>query len=165
MKVDNNTIVLVRALVKLSSAIYDVDDMKQSDKHKFQLKKDVDKFQEWLEEYIKEPIKNLGNADGELLVSLIDMFNGYDETVYIRNEYFTKVNLLLAKLYSSLNDLKKLDSIHSQYVIELTQKINQLISQGYFKQYLDYTSEEDNTFKDLVDFMDNKGNTVIVGTL
>ena len=165
MRKENNTIVLVRALVKLSSALYDVDDMKQSNKHKFQLRKDVDSFQEWLEEYIKEPVKNLGNADGELLVALIEIFNAYDETVYIRNEYFTKVNLFLAKLKSSLNDLKQLDSIHSTYVIELTDKLTDLLSKGYFKHYMSYTADDGKQFADFVEFMDNKGNKIIVGTL
>lgn len=165
MRKENNTIILVRALVKLSSALYDVDDMRQSSKHKFQLRKDVDNFQEWLEEFIKEPVKNLGKADGDLLLSLIDIFNGYDETVYVRNDYFTNVNLFLAKLKSSLNDLKQLDSLHSTYVIELTDALNEMLSKGYFKQYITYVADDGMTFNHLVNFMDNKGNTIIVGTL
>lgn len=165
MRKENNTIVLVRALVKLSSALYDMDDMKLSPNYKFKLKVDVDNFQTWLEEYIKEPVKNLGNADGNLLVSLIEMFDDYEETVFVRNEYFTKVNLFLAKTHSSLADLKELDSIHSAYVIELTEKLEALLSKGYFKQYTSYTSDEGTTFHDLVNFMNNKGKTIIVGTL
>lgn len=165
MRVENNTIVLVRALVKLSSALYDVDDMKESPKHKYQLKNDVNSFHEWLEEYIKEPVNNLGNADGNLLVGLIDIFNGYDETVFVFNDYFTKVNLFLAKLHSSLADLKALDKIHSNYVIELTDKIQTLIDKPYFKSYIMHKSDEGTGFNNLVEFMNNKGNTIIVGTL
>ena len=165
MQVENNTVVLVRALVKLSSALYDVDDMRESPKHKYQLKVDVNEFQEWLDLYITDSMSKLSNADGELLLELIKMYNGYDETVYIRTPYFTKVNLFLAKLHSALRDLQKLDKIHSTYVIELTSKIKDLIDKNYFKNYINYTSLEDKTFWDLVQFMDDKGNSVIVGTL
>jgi hypothetical protein len=165
MRKENNTIVLVRALVKLSSALYDIDNMRVSPKHKFNMRIDVDNFHVWLEEYMKEPMKSLGNADGSLLVALIQIFDNYEETVFVRNEYFTSVNLFLAKAHSALADLKELDSIHSTYVIELIDKLNILLSKGYFKQYTSYTSEEGNTFHDLVKFMNDKGKTIIVGTL
>jgi hypothetical protein len=165
MQVENNTIVLVRALVKLSSALYDVDDMKEMSKHKYQMKIDINEFQEWLELYITDSMSKLSNSDPELLLELIKMYNGYDETVYIRTPYFTKVNLFLAKLYSALRDLKKLDKIHSEYVIELSTKIEELLDNKYFKSYINYTSVENRTFWDLVGFMDDKGNSVIIGTL
>ena len=84
MTMENNTIILVRALVKLSSAIYDIDCMIPSPKHKFQLKKDLSQFQVWLEEYIKGPISNLNNADEELLLDLINLFEEYEQTVFIK---------------------------------------------------------------------------------
>lgn len=165
MRVENNTVVLVRALVKLSSALYDIDDMKVSTKHKYQLKLDVNKFQEWLDNYITDSMSKLSTADSQLLVSLINIYEDYEKTVYIRNEYFTKINLFLAKLQSSLRDLEKLDKLHSDYVIELSSNIKELVNKNYFKNYINYTSSEDRTFWDLVKFMDDKGNSVIVGTL
>jgi hypothetical protein len=165
MQVENNTVVLVRALVKLSSALYDVDDMRELPKHKYQLKLDVNEFQEWVDNYITDSMSKLSNADDELLLRLINVYNQYDETVYIRTPYFTKVNLFLAKVHSALRDLKKLDEIHSTYVIELSSKINDLLEKKYFKNYMMYTSSEGRTFWDLVEFMDNKGNSIIIGTL
>jgi|Laugrespbdmm15sn_2_1035079.scaffolds.fasta_scaffold41122_1 hypothetical protein len=165
MVVENNTIVLVRALVKLSSAIYDIDCMIPSPKHKFQLKKDLEVFQVWLLDYTKEPILNLSTADSELLLDLINLFEEYEKTIFIRTEYFTRVNLFLAKCYSALNDLKQLDHIYSTYVIELTEKLEFILNKPYFKHYKDYQDDNGGTFNNIVEFMDNKGKTIIVGTL
>lgn len=165
MVLENNTIILVRALVKLSSAIYDVDCMISSPKHKFQLKKDLDIFQAWLEQYIKDPVSNLSNADGELLLDLINLFDEYEQTIFIRTEYFTRVNLFLAKCSSALTDLKELDHTHSTYVIELTEKLEEVINKSYFKHYKDYQDENGGNFNNIVNFMNSKGKTIIVGTL
>ena len=164
MTMENNTIILVRALVKLSSAIYDIDCMIPSPKHKFQLKKDLSQFQVWLEEYIKGPISNLNNADEELLLDLINLFEGYEQTIFINTEYFTRVNLFLAKCSSALEDLKELDHTHSTYVYELIDKLNVILNKKYFKHYVDYSDENGEGFNKIVDFMNTKGKTIIVGT-
>ena len=164
MTMENNTIILVRALVKLSSAIYDIDCMIPSPKHKFQLKKDLSEFQIWLEEYIKGPISNLNNADEELLLDLINLFEEYEQTVFIKTEYFTRINLFLAKCSSSLEDLKELDHTHSTYVYELIDKLNVILNKKYFKHYVDYSDENGEGFNKIVNFMNTKGKTIIVGT-
>jgi hypothetical protein len=164
MTTENNTIILVRALVKLSSAIYDIDCMIPSPKHKFQLKKDLTEFQIWLEDYIKGPISNLNNADENLLLDLINLFEEYEETVFIKTEYFTRVNLFLAKCNSALEDLKELDHTHSTYVYELINKLNVILNKKYFKHYIDYSDEAGEGFNKIVDFMNTKGKTIIVGT-
>ena len=165
MVVENNTIVLVRALVKLSSAIYDIDCMIPSPKHKFQLKVDLAEFQIWLEEYIKGPVSNLNNADEELLLDLINLFEEYEQTIFIKTEYFTRVNLFLAKCNSALEDLKELDHTHSTYVYDLIDKLNIIINKNYFKHYIDYSDENGNGFHKIINFMNLKGKTIIVGTL
>lgn len=164
MTTENNTIILVRALVKLSSAIYDIDCMIPSPKHKFQLKKDLTEFQIWLEDYIKGPISNLNNADEELLLDLINLFEEYEQTVFIKTEYFTRVNLFLAKCSSALEDLKDLAHTHSTYVYELITKLQTLLNKNYFKHYIDYSDESGKGFNTIVNFMNQKGKTIIVGT-
>jgi hypothetical protein len=165
MQTENNTIILVRALVKLSSAVYDIDELQESKAYKNQIKYDLNNFQNWITNYIKEPITSLTKADGDLLVELIDIFNDYDDTVFIKNEFTTKINLLLAKCYSALNDLKYLDKIHSKYIIELASKLNTLTEKKYFNHYIDYIDPNGKTFKDIIKMMDNEGSSIIVGTL
>jgi len=163
MDSNTNTVILLRALVKLSSALYDMDELQEQNKFKYNLKNDIIKFQEWIEEYIKGPVTSLTKADGDLLVKFIEMFNSYDETVFIKDEFQTRINLLLAKCHSVMHDLAQLDSIHSHYVIELSGKVTNLISKGYFKPYVNYIDPEGHSFGDIVQMMNRDGDTIIVG--
>lgn len=165
MQTENNTIILVRALVKLSGALYDIDCLKESSKYKFQIKKDLDTFQPWLEEYIREPITTLTKADSETLMTLINLFTSYEETVFVKNGFNTCVNLFLAKCHSALNDLKDLDKQHSTYVNKLSVKLENLLSAKYFNQYTDYVDPDGKTFSDIIRFMDDEGKSIIIGTL
>lgn len=163
MDYNNNTVILLRALVKLSSALNDMDELRESDKFKFSLKKDITQFQEWVEEYIKGPVASLTKADDVLLLAFIEMFNSYEETVLIKDEFQTRINLLLAKCHSVMYDLTQLDSIHSHYVIELSSKVTRLITKGYFKPYTDYVDPDGKTFQDIVHMMNKEGDTIILG--
>lgn len=163
MDYNNNTVILLRALVKLSSALNDMDELRESDKFKFSLKKDVIQFQDWVEEYIKGPVASLTKADDELLLQFIEMFNSYEETVMIKDEFQTRINLLLAKCNSVIYDLIQLDNVHSKYVIDLITKVNRLISKAYFKPYIDYVDPDGKTFQDIVNMMNQDGDTIILG--
>jgi hypothetical protein len=165
MGVDKNTVILLRALVKLSSALYDIDELKEEKQFKYQLKKDLVEYQDWLEDYIKEPVMSLTKADDVLLLDLINLFCSYDQSVYVKDVFNTRINLLLAKCHSSINDLSNLDKKHSKYVNDLIIKTNNLVDKGYFKQYLDYKDPNGKTFTDIVKFMDDEGKSIIVGTL
>lgn len=159
---NQNTVILLRALVKLSSALNDMDELRYHDKFKYNLKNDVIKFQDWVEEYIKGPVTSLTKADDELLVEFINIFNSYEETVFVKDEFQTRINLLLAKCHSVMYDLAQLDSIHSNYVIELSGKVTTLISKGYFKVYKDYVDPEGHTFGDIVQMMNRDGDCIMV---
>lgn len=162
MNKDHSTVILLRALVKLSSAIYDMDELRESDKLRFSFKKDLPAFQDWIENYIKGPVNNLTKADDVMLMDFINMFNSYEETVFIKDEFQTRVNLLLAKCHSVMYDLSQLDSVHSSYVIELSAKINTLLNKGYLKPYIDYVDPEGKSFQDIVSMMNKDGDLIIV---
>jgi hypothetical protein len=140
-----------------------MDELREHPKFKYSLKNDVIKFQDWVEEYIKGPVSSLTKADDHLLVEFINIFNSYEETVFIKDEFQTRINLLLAKCHSVMYDLAQLDSIHSHYVIELSGKVTNLISKGYFKPYVDYIDPEGHSFGDIVQIMNRDGDTIIVG--
>jgi hypothetical protein len=61
-----------------------------------------------------------------------------------------------------MHDLAQLDSIHSHYVIELSGKVTNLISKGYFKPYVNYIDPEGKSFEDIVQMMNRDGDTIIV---
>jgi len=164
MTVDDNTVKLVRALVKLSSALYDADEIMTSERFKRDLKKDLAKWSAWIEEYIQKPVNSLANADDETLMDLIKMFDSYDKNIYIVDSYTTYINLFLAKVYSAYNDLIALESQYQGYTQDLIGKIHMIKNRGYLKSYTNYVDPDGNSFNSLVEYIDKAGNTIIVGT-
>lgn len=161
MDINVNTIRLLRALVKLSSALNDSDELKDSDLYRHQLKKDLNIFSEWLEEYIKEPISSYANSDLECLTDLIDMYNSYEQKVFIEDEFTTRINLFLGKLGSAFNDLSILDEPYQSYMATLRVKLKGVLEKNYFTKYISHDIEGVPTLADIITSMDQTGESII----
>jgi hypothetical protein len=164
MDINNNTIRLVRALVKLSSALYDIDELKDDKRYKFALKKDLDIWHEWIEEYIKLPISSFTKADPDTLMSLITMFDDFEKQIEIVDEFTTRINLFLAKTESALHDIDTLEPPYQEYMNILKIKIEKLLKQNYFNPYINYVDPEGHGYKSIVNSLNQVGETIIVGT-
>jgi len=161
---DEDNVKFIRALVKISSALYDIDEMKKSKKFKYALKKDVSEWHEWSEEYIKEPMSVFGDTDANALMTLIQIFDDYSHKIHIKDEFNTRLNLFLAKITSARWDLIQLEVDNKSRMSLLIKNIEILTSKGYFKSYTDYIDPYGKGFTDIVDSMNKVGNTIIVGT-
>lgn len=161
MEINNNTIRLLRALVKLSSALNDSDEMKDYKQYRHQLKKDVNFFSEWLEEYIKEPVSSYANSDLNCLTDLIDLYNKYDEKVFIKDDFTTRVNLFAGKLASAFNDLSTLEEPYQSYMATLRNRLKNLLEKSYFNEYITHDYEDAPTLSDIVSSMDQIGESII----
>ena len=165
MEINNNTVRLVRALVKLSSALYNIDDLKMDPRYKYKLKQDLEKWQFWLEGYIDGPMTAFANADINTLSSLIEMFDDYNKKILIKDDFNTSINLFLSKTASALYDISTLEPPYQNYMSNIRQKITKLLDQGYFKLYTNYEDSNGKTFKDIVQSMNDLGDKIIVGTV
>jgi hypothetical protein len=165
MEINNNTVRLVRALVKLSSALYNIDDLKIDSRYKYKLKQDLENWQPWLEGYIDGPMTAFANADMNTLSSLIEMFDDYNKKIFIKDDFNTGINLFLAKTASALYDISTLEPPYQNYMSNIRQKITKLLEQGYFKAYTNYEDANGKTFKDIVQSMNDLGDKIIVGTV
>lgn len=161
MEININTIRLLRALVKLSSALNDSDEMKDYEQYRHQLKKDVNFFSEWLEEYIKEPVSSYANSDLDCLTDLIDLYNKYDEKVFIEDEFTTRVNLFVGKLASAFNDLSTLEEPYQSYMNALRNRLKNMLEKSYFTKYITHDYEDTPTLSDIVSSMDQIGESII----
>jgi IS1 family transposase len=167
MAVNETTIGLVRALVKLSSALYDIDELKLDKRYKFNLKKELNIWHEWSEEYIKTPISSFGNVDSETLMTLINIFNDFDKSIFVIDDFTTRINLFLAKTESALQDLENFESsnsIYTKYINVLKTEIKNILSKNYFNKYIKYVDPEGNTYKSIVESLNNVSNKIIVGS-
>lgn len=144
------TIHVVRALVKISSALTDMDNVLYDENLKYNLKKDLPVFQKKLENLIKDPSVTLFSADSEVLTHLISIFDDFSDTVFIKNQYITSTNLFLAKLTSACNDLDKINIADAHYIKTLISFIKRFLNKKYLKQFSEWEDSEGNTFHSII---------------
>ena len=156
------TIHLVRALVKISSALTDMDKVIYGDDLKFNLKKDLPKFQSKLEILIDEPSKILLKSDSTVLTHLINVFDDFSELVYVKNDYITNVNLFLAKITSAYNDLEKLQTSDTHYIKALRSLISGFLDKKYLNQFTTWEDPEGNTFYSLIKKLEDITNEYVI---
>ena len=161
---DPDNIRFIRAVVKISSALYDIDEMKSNKKYKFSMKLDVNKWHEWSELYIKEPMHVFAKTDAVALMDLIEIFDDYHNKIFIKDEFNTRLNLFLAKIESARWDLLQLGADNKSRMGILITNIEDLTNKGYFKSYKNYVDPYGKGYTDIVDSMNRLGETIIVGT-
>ncbi len=161
---DPDNIKFIRAVVKISSALYDIDEMQKSKKYKYSMKIDVNKWHLWSEEYIKEPMNIFANTDADALMDLIDLFDDYHNKIFIKDDFNTRLNLFLAKIESARWDLIQLGADNKSRMRLLITNIEDLINKGYFKSYKNYVDPFGKGYTDIVDSMNKVGETIIVGS-
>jgi len=161
---DPDNIKFIRAVVKISSALYDIDEMQKSKKYKYSMKIDVNKWHLWSEEYIKEPMNIFANTDADALMDLIDLFDDYHNKIFIKDDFNTRLNLFLAKIESARWDLIQLSDDNKSRMGVLITNIEDLINKGYFKSYKNYVDPYGKGYTDIVDSMNKVGETIIVGS-
>jgi len=161
---DPDNIKFIRAVVKISSALYDIDEMKKSKKFKYSMKVDVNKWHEWSEDYIREPMNVFGKTDVNALMDLINLFDDYNNKIFIKDEFNTSLNLFLAKIESAMWDLNQLADANRARMQVLISNIEDLVNKGYFKSYKNYIDPYGKGYVDIVDSMNRLGETIIIGT-
>lgn len=161
---DPDNIKFIRAVVKISSALYDIDEMQKSKKFKYSMKVDVNKWHEWSEDYIKEPMNVFGNTDVNALMDLIEIFDDYSNKIFIKDEFNTRLNLFLAKIESARWDLLQLGDENRSKMRFLIANIEDITGKGYFKSYKNYVDPYGKGYNDIVESMNKVGETIIIGT-
>lgn len=161
---DPDNIKFIRAVVKISSALYDIDEMQKSKKFKYSMKVDVNKWHEWSEDYIKEPMNVFGNTDVNALMDLIEIFDDYSNKIFIKDEFNTRLNLFLAKIESARWDLLQLSDENKSKMRFLIANIEDMTGKGYFKSYKNYVDPYGKGYNDIVESMNKVGETIIIGT-
>jgi len=162
MKIDFNTLRLVRALVKLTSAVTDIDELTTHDKFKHQVKKDLNAWQEWIEKYTNDSMIKLTKADDTMLMSLITMYDDFDERFFVQDAYVTRMLLLLAKINSALRDVEQMEPPYNEYIGILRQRVTQILYKDHISVHMKNHSTE---FIKLLKSMNKLSDEEIVGSI
>jgi len=97
-------------------------------------------------------------------MDLINLFDDYNNKIFIKDEFNTSLNLFLAKIESAMWDLNQLADANRARMSVLINNINDLINKGYFKSYKNYIDPYGKGYIDIVDSMNRLGETIIIGS-
>lgn len=156
MENNPNTLYLVMVLAKLTSAVADIDALAESKKYKYQIKKELNAWQSWIENYTKDSLIKLTEADEEVLLEVINRFNEIDERLVLEDRFKAGINIILAKAHSALKDIDSMNPPYSNYVGSMRKKLIQLI---HLKVLRIYVNEE--IIKELIVETNKIGNRII----
>lgn len=160
--IDYNTLRLVRALVKLTSAVIDIDELKECKQYKFQIKKDFNQWQNSIEQYTKDSMVQLTSADDQMLLTLINRFDNFENKIYVKSPYITRLLLILAKVNSALRDIDQMETPYNSYIGILKQKVSQIIYKQHISIHIKNYNKE---FTELFKSMNKLSDDEIVGNV
>jgi hypothetical protein len=160
-KAYDNNLFLLRAFVKLSSVITDIDDLQNLPKYGKITKKELNIFQDWVEDYMKGPLNSFGKVDLPTLHRLIVTFDNVDTFIVIKGKYNTKINLVYAKLMSALNDLNQLEPEYRNNVYRLIDKLTWFKSAKFIVAQTVFIDIEGNTIQNVVKMLDDMGMKIL----
>jgi len=160
-KAYENNLFLLRGFVKLSSVITDIDDLQEMPKYGKLIKKELNVFQNWVEEYMKAPLNSFGKVDINCLYELIVKFDTVQDSIFIETEYKTKVNLVYAKMMSALNDFNNLEPEFRNYVYALIVKLERFKVSKFILSETLFIDKDGNTIQNIVDLFDQMGMKIL----
>lgn len=140
MKQTKDEIHIVRALVKLNTALLNCDVLVDTDAPVFtgKLRRDITKFCEWYCTHTHEENIALVKASWTAYNELANYWfsEDFDEIVEASTIGKKHLALFMSKCKSAVNDLKKVEPIMSNKIIvnPIISRLENLFSNGYFKR-------------------------------
>ena len=161
MKIDSNTLKLVRALVKLTSAVTDIDELKDEKQFKFQIKRDLNAWQEWVEDHTKDSLIKLTKAGDTVFIDLINMYDDFENRFDVKDVYISRILLFLAKVHSALRDIEQMTPPYNEYIGSLRSKLQFIVNLNYINAHI---SNYPKKFNSLLGSMNKLSDEEIIGS-
>jgi hypothetical protein len=154
---------IVRAMVKLSSALADADTVMDGKYYKFRFKKVLEKWVDKTEKATKPFMGKFLENSEDALQAAYDRFLEFTKDLTVKDEDRTALILLYCKAKSALNDMEKLSfeeggmitHILVKYTTELLKSI-----EGQYKDIFDVRDSEGKSIQAIIDGYDELGNTM-----
>lgn len=137
----NSDLLIVRAIFKISSALNNLDELEGVDENNQyfsgKMKRDFYKFFDFFEHHTKEMVTEMYASDPSSWSEVVyHHLVEIDEIVAETDIEFRNICLIIAKLQSSLKDLKSLEKSPSVRIFSepLINRISPLITKSYMKR-------------------------------
>jgi hypothetical protein len=159
-----DTIHLLRAVMKVSSALNDLDEVVYRKKYyKFRFKQYAAKWAVLMEMHTKELMKSLLEEDHALLQ---EIYNSIEDgsTGINAGEDKTSLILFYAKLKSAINDINKMDEHKGTFYPVFIDLHTKVVIEHMEKQYGDIINMkdvDDKGVEEIIKFFDSLGETIM----
>lgn len=163
-KVRPDTVELLRAVMKVSSALNDLDEIAYRKKYyKFRFKQYAAKWAVFMEMHTKELMKSLLEEDHTLLQ---EIYNSIEESSMgiTAGENKTSLILFYAKVKSAINDIHKMTENRNTFYPMFIETHTQVVIDHLEKQYSEIFKMKDVDGKgvdEIIQFFDNLGETIM----
>lgn len=156
---------IVRAIVKLSSALVDADTVSEGKYCKFGLKKTLSSWIDKTEKATKPFLGKFQENSEEALQAAYDEFLRFTGDLVVKNEDRTALILLYCKAKSALNDMQKLTfdegGMITHILIKYTTEMLKSI-EGQYSDIFDIRDSEGKSIQAIIDGYDELGNTMFI---
>lgn len=163
-EVKSDTVELLRAVMKVSSALNDLDEIVYRKKYyKFRFKQYAAKWSVFMEMHTKELMKSLLEEDHSLLQ---EIYNSIEESSMGISAGVDKTSLILfyAKIKSAINDIHKMTENRNTFYPMFIETHTQVVVDHLEKQYGEIFKMKDVDGKgvdEVIEFFDKLGETIM----
>lgn len=163
-EVNEDTVHLLRSVMKVSSALNDLDEIIYRKKYyKFRFKQYSAKWAVFMEMHTKELMKSLLEEDHTLLQEIYNSIEESSEGISA-GVYKTSLILFYAKLKSAMNDIHKMTTERNTFFPVFIETHTQVVIKHLLDQYSDIVNMKDVDGKgvdEIIEFFDKLGETIM----
>lgn len=160
-----DTVDLLRAVMKISSALNDLDEIAYRKKYyKFRFKQYADKWSVLMEMHTKELMKSMIEEDHNLLQEIYDSIEEGSMGI-TAGENKTSLILFYAKIKSAINDINKMNDNRKSFYPVFIELHTKVVIEHLEKQYSAIFNMKDVDGKgvdEIIEFFDKLGETIMV---
>ena len=156
-----DTVHLLRSVMKVSSALNDIDEISFRKKYyKFKFKVEAERWTKYMEMHTAQIMSNLIEEDSELLQEIYNTIEESTSKVQLDTPEKTSLAIFYCKLKSCLYDLEQIqdhkDSFYPKFIEFHTRRVVKELDKQY-KSILNTVDEEGRDLNFIIDFFNNLG--------
>lgn len=159
-----NSVILIRAVIKLSNSLMNLDNLDDGECSFFtrKMKMDFLNYGEWLENHVKQMVDAYMEENEHLVVELITWFTEIESHFQMDDFHDKELMLFIAKNQSAVNDLRSLVKYRefTLYVAQIISRFEKICSKGYMKKF-EFITFKHGSFNKVVDQMDALGEKMV----
>jgi hypothetical protein len=164
-ELNEDTVKLLRAVMKISSAFNEYDSMSFDSKYfKHKFKTECVKWSESMNKHMNELMNSLMEEDDKLLMEVYSRIDKSTEEIDAGSPDKTTLVVFYCKIKSALNDIDSMtnnrNTFYPMFIHHYTGKVVKQIEKQY-KPILEVKDTEGNGCQYVIDFLDNLGEAIM----